>query len=92
MEQTIIEKMKLNDQLVKNLKELGFEEVKPNLYSKQTSENTILFRDYRKSNPCSYAYFKERRVSPYQFKEVKVIEKIEEANRNQDPNKLSAYA
>ena len=91
MEQITIQKMKLSEQLIKNLHGLGFEEAKPNLYSKQITENTFLFRDYRNKTPCSYAYFKEKRMSPHQFKEAQVIEKIEKALEDFTPDKLLAY-
>ena len=84
--------MKLTNQLIINLKGLGFEEVKPNLYSKQISENTVLYRDYRKYHPVSYAYFKESVIPHKQFKEALAIEKIEASLENDDPGKLSAYA
>ncbi len=83
--------MKLSKQLVKNLKDLGFEEVKPNIYCKQISENTVLYRDYRK-DPVSYAYFKKTWIDSNQFKETKAIEKIENLYITQNPNKISIYA
>ena len=91
MEQIIIEKMKLSEQLIKNLHDLGFQEVKPDLYSKQMSENTFLFRDYRNKSPCSYAYFREKRIQHFRFKEAQVIEKIEKSLEDFTPDKLIAY-
>ena len=90
MEQITIEKMKLSEQLIKNLHGLGFEEVKSNLYSKQITENTVLFRDYRNPIPCSYAYFKEKRIHPFKFKESEAIIKIEKSLEF-TPDKLFAY-
>ncbi len=83
--------MKLSEQLIKNLHGLGFEEVKPNLYSKQMSENTFLFRDYRNPTPVTYAYFKEKSIHPHRFKEAQTIEKIEKALKDFTPDKLLAY-
>ncbi len=89
IQQTIF--MKLSEQLIKNLHDLGFNEVQPSLYSKQITENTFLFRDYRNSTPSSYAYFKEKRIHPHRFREAHVIEKIEKSLEDFTPDKLSAY-
>ena len=79
---------------IKNLKNLGFEELQPNLYRKNVTENTFLFRDYRGDKPKSYAYFKAKTINHYFFKDAHVIEKIEKgikANQVFIPGKLSSY-
>lgn len=91
MEQITIQKMKLSEQLIKNLHDLGFEEFKPGLYRKSVSENTFLYRDYRKKIPLTYAYFHKTWVDPNQFREAKVIEKIEQLHIEQNPEKITAY-
>ncbi len=91
MEQITIQKMKLSEQLIKNLHDLGFEEFKPRLYRKSVSENTFLYRDYRKKIPRTYAYFHTTWVDPNQFKETQTIEKIEQLYIRQNPEKLTAY-
>ena len=92
MEQLTIQKMELNTQLIINLRGLGFEEIKPNLYRKQITENTMLYRDYRKRTPSTYAYFKTKRIFPYNFKEVKALIKIEESLSEFPQEKLVAYS
>ncbi len=91
MEQTQTNMMP-EKQLITNLKELGFEEIKTNLYAKKISENTMLYRDYRNAKPSSYAYFKDRKIHPTLFRETRVINKIELTLKEQDTSKLTAYA
>lgn len=91
MEQILIEKMKLSEQLIRNLHGLGFEEIKTLLYRKQISENTFIFRDYRERTPITYAYFKEMRINHKEFKEAQVIEKIEIILDTMNPEKLTAF-
>lgn len=83
--------MKISDQLMHNLKGLGFEEVKPLLFQLTISPNTLLYRDYRQKTPVGYAYFKERKINPYQFPQAKAIEKIERKLEELAENKLFAF-
>ena len=82
--------MKISEQLLRNLSGLGFEEIKPNLFTKKLSENLILYRDYRNEKPITYAYLGKSRVNPIIFKETQAIEKIERF-LNQEDIKLSSY-
>ncbi len=92
MQQILLKKMKINQQMIINLKNLGFKEVKTDLYVKNISNDTMIFRDYRGSESTTYAYYRTRRIPVDKFREARAIEKIEEAITKQDLNKLTAYA
>jgi len=62
----------------KQLKDMGFEEIKSRLFMKNITENTKLYRDYRTDPPTTYAYFKDQKINPNQFNEAKAIKSIEE--------------
>lgn len=83
--------MKPSDQLVKNLKNLGFSEIKPNLFSKRITSDTSIYRDYRKRYPDAYAYQGTKKIYPYQFKEIGAIRKIEQAIELHRSDKLHTY-
>lgn len=59
------------------LMDLGFVETAPKLWKKILSDNTELYRDYRRSQASSYAYFDSRSIPAIGFREVIAIEKIE---------------
>ena len=61
----------------KQLFDLGFIEIKDNVFLKQLEDNIKFYRDYRKDEPTSYAYFRDKRVEHNNFKDHDVIIKIE---------------
>ena len=79
MEQMLLteEKMKISESLLRNLQDLGFFEVRPLLFSIQITDKTVLYRDYRKESPSSYAYFGDKRIDSSAFRQIRAIEKIE---------------
>lgn len=56
---------------------MGFIEIKPKLFAKTVYKDTTLYRDYRNKYPTTYAYFKNRRIDPYQFREANNIDKFD---------------
>ena len=63
--------------LFKYLRDLGFTEIKPNLWRKVLENGVVLYRDYRNKQPTSYAYIRDHSVNIERIKEVKAIEEIE---------------
>ena len=83
--------MKPSKQLKLNLLDLGFNEISPNLFKKTINKNTAVYRDYRKRFPNSYAFENNKKIYPYQFKEMSVIPKIERLVEEQRADKMTAY-
>ena len=62
----------------KQLEDMGFVESRKNLFRKEMDNGAYLFRDYRHSEPSTYAYKDNRSIDYRQFQEAIAIEKIEE--------------
>lgn len=63
----------------KQLEDLGFIEVKENLFLKKIDSMTELWRDYRDNRPVIYGYRGRRPIDVKRYRETYAIEKIEQA-------------
>ena len=79
--------MNISSQLI----DLGFKEVKPNLFIKEIKEDIKLFVDYRKGERKIYAYNIDKIINHKVFKEYEAIMKIERHLREQNKGTLMGY-
>lgn len=62
------------------LTELGFTEIKPNLWQKEIGD-TMIYHDYRAGKRKSYGYSNDGVVNVREFDEYKQVKLLEEGNK-----------
>ena len=79
--------MNINSQLI----DLGFDEIKPNLFIKEIKEDIKLYVDYRNKDRNIYAYNFNKVINHKVFKEYEAIMKIEKHLREQSRGTLIGF-
>ena len=77
--------------LIPHLIDLGFEEIKPNLFIKKIGEDIKLFIDYRNEERQIYAYNINKLVDHKRLKEYEAIMKIEKRLIEEKEGTLLGY-
>lgn len=75
----------------KYLTDLGFAEIKPNLFIKEIRADIKLFVDYRQGERKIYAYDVDKVINHKAFKEFDAIMKIEKHIMTQNKGTLLGY-
>ena len=79
--------MNINPQLI----DLGFDEIKPNLFIKEIKEDIKLYVDYRNNDRNIYAYNFNKVINHKVFKEYDSIMRIEKYMREQNKGTLLGF-